>query len=413
MRLSTFSRLALCALCGATLFALLPASPSQAQQRWERTFGGSVQDYGYDVRQTSDGGYVVAGMTNSFGAGNYDVYVIKTDASGNGVWTRTYGGAGSDYGQSVQQTSDSGYVLAGNTASFGPGNTDVWLIKTNASGDTLWTRTFGGATRPDGAYSVQQTASGGYILAGFTQSYGPGTPTYANVWLILTDGSGNPFWTRFYGGNLHDGGYSGQQTLDGGFIIAGYTESYGQGSQDVYLIKTNSNGDTLWTRTYGGAGSDEGYSVQQTRDTGYIVAGSTNSYGAGNQDVYLIKTNANGDTLWTRTYGGAENDIGNSVQQTQDGGYILTGQTRSFGRYYQVYLIKTNASGDTLWTRTFGGDSLDQGSSVRQTQDGGYIIAGITDPPGGSRGDYDVYLIKTDGNGSSGIETERGRGFKG
>jgi len=198
-------------------------------------------------------------------------------------------------------------------------------------------------------------------------------------------------------------GYSVQQTADSGYIIAGATASFGAGHNDVYLIRTNAQGDTLWTRTYGGLGVDYGYCVRQTSDGGYIIAGITNSFGAGILEAYLIKTNALGETLWTRTYGGADEDWANSVQQTADGGYIIGGRTLSFGAgSYDVYLIKTDAAGDTLWTRTFGGTSADEGRSVRQTADGGYVIAGITSSFGA--GYSDVYLIKTDANGNVAIE---------
>jgi hypothetical protein len=172
---------------------------------------------------------------------------------------------------------------------------------------------------------------------------------------------------------------------------------------DVYLIKTNPSGDTQWTRTYGGDSADYGYSVQQTSDGGYIVAGWTASFGAGDHDVYLIKTNASGDTQWTRTYGGTSRDYANSVQQTSDGGYIVAGLTESFGAGgYDVYLIKTDASGDMRWTRTYGDTSDDEGNSVQQTSDGGYIVAGGTWFFGAW--DWDVYLIKTDANGSAAVE---------
>ena len=302
------SRFALCVLCGASIYALLPASLSHAQQVWKRTYGGMFDDGGYSVQQTSDGGYIIAGATYSFGAGMNDVYLIKTNASGDSLWARTYGGTLTDWGYSVQQTSDGGYIIAGGTCSFGDTLGDVYLIKTNASGNPLWTRTYGGANQ--------------------------------------------------------DWGYSVRQTSDGGYIIAGYT------SGDVYLIKTNSSGDTLWTRTYGGTNDDKGYSVQQTSDRGYIVAGNTYSFGSGWADVYLIKTNASGDTLWTRTYGGTNYDWGKSVQQTPDGGYIVAGYTTSFGAgAYDVYLIKTDANGNVGVEESRQGDkeTRRQGERLRAT----------------------------------------------
>jgi len=389
--------------CCFSLLTFFFALPTFSQQRWERTYGGASGDYGHSVQQTSDGGYIVAGLTRSFGAGNYDVYLIKTNASGDTLWTRTYGGKNWDQGNSVQQTTDGGYIIVGYTSSFRDTlSDDVYLIKTDASGDTLWTKTYGGNFGDEG-WSIQQTSDGGYIIAGITSSFGVNT----DVWLIKTNASGNTLWTRTYGGTSWDLGEDVKQTTDGGYIIAGWTRSFGNSDQ-VYLVKTNASGDTIWTRTYGGTNQDWGNSVQQTLDGGYIVAGWTNSFG-NTWQVYLIKTNALGDTLWTRTYGGAMEEYGYSVHQTTDRGYIVVGVTSSFGNNYQVYLIKTNASGDTLWTRTYGGAAYDEGRTVQQTSDGGYIIAGSTASFG--PGSYDVYLIKTDANGNVG--TERGQGFEG
>jgi hypothetical protein len=378
------------------------AGPVFAQQRWERNYGGADDDRGHSVQQTTDGGYIVAGGTFSFGNG-FQVYLIKTNASGNPLWTGTYGGEAYDLGRSVQQTQDGGYIVAGETNSFG--NSDqVYLVKTNASGDTLWTRTYGGGNWDDG-YFVQQTQDGGYIITGFTNSFGAGL---TDVYLIKTNASGDTLWTKTYGGTDEDRGDCVQQTSDGGYVIAGRTYSFGNALQ-VYLIKTNANGDTLWTKTYGGGNEDVGFSVQQTQDGGYVVAGVTDSYGNGLQ-VYLIKTNASGIPLWTRTYGGrtTDYDYGYSVQQTSDTGYIVAGYTTSFGNGEQVYLIKTNASGDTLWTRTYGGTSDDEGRSVQQTSDGGYVVAGFYDYYGSNP---QAYLIKTDANGSSGVAEARDAEF--
>jgi hypothetical protein len=377
------------------LLVLLVVSLASSQQTWIRTYGGRYDDVGYSVQQTSDGGYAVAGMTFTYGEIHGNVYLIKTNASGDTLWARYYGGFKQDWGWSVQQTSDGGYVVAGHTYSFGDSlYENVYLIKTNAAGETIWTRNYGGTGIDDAGYSVRQTSDGGYVVTGVTNG---------SVYLIKTNASGDTLWTRTYGGSNYAEGQSVEQTTDEGYIIAGYTH-FGSNGNDVYLVKTNAAGDTLWTRRYGGTGDDVGYSVQQTTDGGYIIAGQTKSFGAGGYDVYLIKTDSLGHSLWAKPYGGTKDDVGRSVQQTTDGGYIVTGQTRSFGADSgDVYLVRTNASGDTLWTRTYGGTGDDAGNSVQQTSDGGYIVAGWTTRIGGP-GDYDVYLIKTDADGKAGIE---------
>ena len=378
----------------AALAAILLPSPLPAQITFQRTYGGADDDYGESVQQTRDGGYVIAGYTFSFGAGSYDVYLVKTDSSGDTLWTRTFGGMDFDEGCSVQQTADGGYVMAGSTRSFGAGEYDVYLIKTDANGDTLWTRTYGGASNDYGE-STCLTADGGYIVAGQTHSFGAGS---SDVYLIRADASGDTLWTRTFGGDSSDHGYSVQQTVDGGYIVAGWTVSRGAGGTDAYLVKTDANGDTVWTRAYGGTHKDYGWSVQQTAEEGYVVAGYTSSFSAPWWDVYLIKTDARGDTLWTRTYGGADDDWGNSIQQTADGGYVIASYTTSFGAGgYDVYLIKTAANGDTVWTRSLGGPGDDYGHSVHRTSDNGYVIAGSTTSLGTG---FDVYLIKTDSLGN-------------
>ena len=188
---------------------------------------------GQSVQQTSDGEYIIAGNTYSYGAGDYDVYLIKTDPNGDSQWQKTFGGSDSDHGYSVQQTTDGGYIIAGFTYSYGAGDYDVYLIKTDPNGNSQWQRTFGGPNYEDG-YSVQQTSDGGYIIAGSTDSYGA---EYTNIYLIKTDPNGDSEWQKTFGGNLGESGYSVQQTSDGGYIIAGLTDSYGAGNWDVYLIK--------------------------------------------------------------------------------------------------------------------------------------------------------------------------------
>tara|TARA_Y100001954_G_C15745517_1_gene570838 strand:+ start:41 stop:1348 length:1308 start_codon:yes stop_codon:yes gene_type:complete len=380
------------------LFILLFTTPFIGfGQSWEKTFGGTENDEGYSVQQTSDGGYIICGRTKSFGNGYSDVYLIKTDENGDSLWTKILGGIVSERGYSVQQTSDGGYIVCGYSNSFGNGLlTDFYLVKVDENGSQLWYQVFTQSHESIGQ-SVEQTVDGGYILCGGKRFNSNGIN---DVYLIKTDENGVEQWSESYGSvSLSEIGYSVQQTIDEGYIITGVKTNINQNSSDIYLVKTDENGNSLWNKTIGGINNDESYSVKQTNDEGYIISGWTESFGNGNKDVYLIKTNDNGDSLWTKTYGGSNDDEGYSVQQTNDGGYIITGSTKSFGNGgYDVWLIKTDVNGDSLWTKTYGGTNWEKGSSVQQTNDGGYIICGETSSLG--NGYYDVYLIKTDGNGN-------------
>ena len=310
-------------------------------QEW--TYGGINDDYGNSIQQTIDGGYIICGTTLSFSI-NRDIYLIKVDVNGNEIWTKTLGDLGNDYGYSVQQTNDGGYIVCGTTEDLN-GDKNVFLVKIDGNGNNLWSKTFGGSEYDEGI-SVKQTTDGGYIIAGVTFSFGNGP---GDVYIIKTDDDGNELWNKTFGGPGYDYGYSVQQTSNGGYVISGGTDSENGG--DIYLIKTDDNGDSLWTITIGGNSEDYSYSVQQTTDGGYIIAGSTNSFGNGDSDVYLIKTDGSGNELWNKTFGGSEYDEGYSVQQTTDGGYIIAGSTNSIGNgNSDVYLIKTDGNGNVTST---------------------------------------------------------------
>ncbi len=378
---------------GGVLFGQAPDTA------WTKTFGGTEYDEGKSVQQTTDGGYIITGFIYS----NYqfDVYLIKTDSLGDSLWTRTYGGMNSDYGLSVRQTSDGGYIIAGIVGIISlPSHDDAYLIKTDSLGDTLWTRNYGGPS-VDFARCVQQTTDEGYIFVGRSRpSYGEED----DIYLVKTDSLGDVLWMKTYGGSPSDHGYCVQQTTDGGYIVGGFSWSTDEECWKNYLIKTDSLGDSLWAKIYGRAYDDDdsGIYLQQTKDNGYIIVGQ-DSEGA-DYDLYLIKTDSLGDTLWTRTYGGTELEVGHSIQLTKDGGYIIAGRTDSYGAGgSDVYLIKTDSLGDSLWTKTIGGADYDFGYSVQQTTDGGYIVTGFTYSYGPGRSD--VYLIKIKPE-ESGIEED-------
>jgi hypothetical protein len=365
------------------LFVTVCLSAQIIDTAWTKTFGGEGWEDVYSVQQTSDGGYIIAGYTESYGGD--DIYLIKTDFLGDTLWTRTYGGNdGWHVGHSVKQTSDGGYIVAGN---IGISTVeDAYLLKTDSMGDSLWAKTY----RSDdweGIESVQQTTDGGYILIG-TKAY---NYTDEDFYLLKTDSMGDSLWAKTIRGSNCEYAKSGQQTTDGGYIIAGcISYCFTTLDRDVYLIKTDSLGDTLWTRTYGGTLQDEAYSVRQTDDGGYILVGFTRSYGAGgDDDIYVLKTDSMGDTLWTKTFG---RGYGYSGQQTTDGGYIIGGRNSSYGAgESNVYLIKTDSIGDTLWTKAFVGGDLTGSESFQQTTDGGYIIAVNT---WSDSTWMDVYLLK-------------------
>ena len=368
---------------------------NQPPLSFSATFGGPQDDWGASIRQLSDGGYIIAGMTESYGAGSSDVWLVRTDASGSKLWDKTFGGTSWDDVRSVQQTSDGGYIIAGMTDSYGAGGFDVWLVKADSTGNKEWDKTYGGANG-DGGTSVQQTPDGGYIIAGWTASSGAGA---YDMCLIKTDASGEKAWDRTFGGTRDEGGNSVLQTPDGGYVIAGSTTSFGSGEDDVWLIKTDSSGSEVWDKTYGSTYGDGANSVVQTSDGGYIVTGWTGALSESGSDIWLVKTDSQGSKVWDKTFGGAGDDVGNSVQQTPDGGYIIAGVTQSHGAGKEdVWLIKTDSTGSGVWDKTFGGRGNDGGRSVQLTSDGGYVITGSTASFGA--GGVDVWLIKTDADGN-------------
>jgi hypothetical protein len=363
------------------------------QITFQKTYGGLHAQEIHCVKPTNDGGYIFVGVASLTGNGLFEGYIVKTDSAGNQLWTKTYGlPFGDDAYFSVQQTtSDGGYILIGRTF-FISGEHRINLTKLDASGNILWTKTYAKGQ----GYSVQQTADGGFIGVGFAESL-----LSTDVYLFKTTSNGNLLWSKTYAynGNFYDYGHEVRQTNDGGYIIAGETQ--GTGDYDVLLLKTDTSGNLMWAKTIGYGSAETGYSVEQTSDGGYIIAGNYDDVGVINKDIYLIKTDPNGNLSWSKTFDGGYIDEGRSVKQTADGGYIIAGSSFSQdSNSIYAALLKTDVNGNLLWTRSFGEFNLDEGYSVDLTADGGYILGGRTLNFG--PGNVNCYLIKTDANGSSG-----------
>jgi hypothetical protein len=376
---------------------LLTGITASAQVQFNKNFGGTSEDQGRSVRQTLDKGYIVAGATSSFGSGGMDIFIVKTDSMGMHQWSKPYGGVNTEWAHSVIQlpSPDSGYVAAGYTNSFGSGGYDVYVMRLNTMGDTLWTRTYGGADW-DFGYCIRQTADGGFIIAGTTSSYGGANE---NIYLVKTNASGDTTWTKTIGGQWEDQGMWVEQTQDLGYIVSGYTNSFGAGNYDLYYMKLDSNGDTVWTKTLGGTEDDRSYCIRETSTGEFVLAGYTESFGySGSNDFYLVKTFSSGDTIWTQRMGAWDDERAFALDIASDGGYVLAGLTAG-PSYHNIYIYKTDMNGYYQLANTPGGADAETAYSVQQTTDGGYIMAGSTNSYG--YGLYDFYLVKTDGVGAT------------
>jgi len=385
-------------LGGAFNVSMVKATPSGSSEppatEWNKTYGGTWRDWARSVQQTIDGGYIVAGTTESFGAWNGVVWLVKTDPSGNMQWDKTFGGTEGDGAWSVVQTSDGGYIVAGYTCSFSEdgaaGWSDAWLIKTDSAGNMQWNKTYGFRSVSELARSVLQTGDGGYVFAGIIG--------YGDFWLVKTDSAGNQQWAKTFGGADLDEAWSVAQTSDGGYIIAGLTFSFPDPISADYgyfwLVKTDSNGNQEWAKAFGGRLGECAFSVVQAIDGGYVIAGRTRTFGdGGDSDFWVIKTDLNGNMEWNKTYGGGRDDEAFSVVQTSDGGYMIAGLADSFGAgECDFWLVKTDSAGNKQWDKTLGGTSYDLAYSIVQTSDGGYVVAGITQSFGA--GAYDFWLVK-------------------
>jgi hypothetical protein len=405
---------------------------AQIAIEWQKCLGGTNWDYAYSIHQTTDGGYVVAGWTASNDgdvSGNHggaDYWLVKLDAAGNIQWQKCLGGTNWDYAYSIHQTTDGGYVVAGTTGSNdgdvsgNHGNYDYWVVKSDASGNIQWQKCLGG-TGDDYAYSIQQTTDGGYVVAGWTASNDGDVSGYHggwDYWVVKLDASGNIQWQKCLGGTSNDEANSIQQTTDGGYVVAGRTESNNgdvsgnHGGRDYWVVKLNASGNIQWQKCLGGTSGETAYSIQQTTDGGYVVAGQTLSNDgdvSGNHsfisDYWVVKLDASGNIQWQKCLGGTGGEQAYSIHQTTDGGYMVAGYSTSNdgdvsgnhgGRDYWV--VKSDASGNIQWQKCLGGTGDDYAYSIQQTTDGGYVVAGFTDSydgdVSGNHGNWNYWIVK-------------------
>ena len=338
---------------------------------FERYYGGEINDSGSEVIQTSDGGYLFTVWSTTEFRG-IDILLIKTDQYGDTLWTKVIGDAGDDMAEGLMQTDDGGYMVLAGTSSYGHGGIDFQLIKTDADGNVIWRRQYGGEN-DDFCFSFDQTSDKGYILAGYTAK----TNGYWDIYIIKTDSSGIKQWEKVFSPGEHNFARYIIETADGGYVYTGYTYATVSGSCYLYIGRIDTNGDEVWSKTLWGSDIDFGFCIQRASPDGYIVAGYTTSFGAGSRDVYLVRIDEAGNTLWTKTYGGTNREFPFSIVNTTDDGFALVGITESFGSGpADIYLLRTDSNGDTLWTRTFGGPLRDEGYDLIQTTDGGFAIVG-------------------------------------
>lgn len=403
---------------------------------WQKSLGGSAADGASSIQQTSDGGYIVAGTTSSINGnvtgnkGGYDYWVVKMTANGTLQWQKTLGGTQDDYALCVQQTTDGGYIVAGYTNSTNGdvtgnhGDNDYWIVKLAATGDIVWQETLGG-TANDKAYSIIQTTDLGYIVIGSTTSNNGDVTGYhggTDLWIVKLSSSGLIQWQKTLGGTNADftfGSESIQQTKDGGYIVAGASASNNgdvtgvQGGSDYWIVKLTFTGVIEWQKTMGGTSSEAAYSIYQTAEGGYIVAGTTPSndgdvtgyHGGSGYDAWIVKLSSIGNIQWGKAIGGTDYDFIKSIKQTTDGSYIAAGFTPSndgdvSGNHggYDLWIVKLSDIGNILWQKTLGGSTSDMGSSIQQTSDEGYIAAGSSSFPNGdvteNQGSSDFWIIK-------------------
>jgi hypothetical protein len=369
-------------LCVILVLCACPAKEEGPETAWGHIIGGSGCDTGQAVAVTSDGGYIVAGYTDSYIVGESRIYLIRLDEDGDTLWTDTHGSVPLQ-AFDIIQTSDGNYLVTGHEPGSGGG--DVFCMKINEDGSVLWENTYGG-TGSDIGFAAAPTADGGGLVCGWTVADSTGSK---NVYIVRIDGNGDTLWTRNYGGAEDDFGTALCPVDNGGFVVTGWTESYGGGSDDIYLLRLDDNGDTLWTRTYGDQNQDYGEGVIQNHEGNYMVCGVIQDADEAMSRIFLFQVDANGDSVWLQTY---DDGFAYDVAQADDNGYVLAGSHFYSFPDRNAYVLRTDINGLALWEKSFGDDANDGGYEVIQTGDGGFLMVGETESFGA--GSRDVYIMK-------------------
>lgn len=414
-------------------------------------YGGNNIEYPLYGIQTKDGGYITAGFSNSSISGNVsasnkggdDIWILKLAANGSVQWDKSLGGNSTDHARSIEQTSDGGYIVCGYTSSSNNGdvahtnhgNSDFWIIKLDAAGNVQWDKLYGGNGNEQGIYA-HQTTDGGYIVTGHSTSSNNGDVTHTNhgnsdIWVLKLDAAGNIQWNQLYGGNGGEDSYSIKQTIDGGYIVSGFSNSsqngnvsdVNNGGNDYWILKLDSSGNIEWDKLYGGANNDQAITIRQTTDGGYVIGGFSNSSQSGDisqtnnggSDYWIVKLDILGNLEWEKLYGGTDEEQNTFTIQTNDGGYLLAGWTQSSGSgdvagtnkgLIDVWLIKLDRTGNKQWEKLYGANGVEQAVAVAQTQNGGYAVFGAStsqnngDVTQANNGSYDFWMFTIDSNGN-------------
>lgn len=357
------------------------------------TYGGQLAETGWNVFKVEKDNFLIIGDTMSFGSNKKDFYLVKIDSLGDLIWTRTFGDEVNDVGISLAQTKN-GYFLVGGTNSFGNGDYDIYVVSIDEDGEKLWDKTYGG-TNHDFAYSIIND-EGNFVLAGYTSSFNDSLNS--DGYIIKINKEGKLLWQQTFGGDKWDIFYSIIKD-NNGYIAVGYTDSFGNGKTDFYAVKVDLSGNVIWSKTYGGNRDDRATTIINCHDGGFLIGGKSTSYiarGFG-WDIFLVRTNNNGDIKWTKSFPASELEIGNSIIQEQDNGFVIVGIKKCYGICdSNAYVIRIDADGNTKWMRILAAKRDDFVNSICKVNDG-YVIAGTTNSYGNGNGDILLMKVGFDG----------------